>query len=361
VSRLDDLWLFTQPPTSAHPDRRELHREAKLRALAHARRLPPAPAPGLAAELPQLNCPRRSQEDRAATLAQHLAERDADPALAAELDGDPSLKTSHRRMRIVSAGRWLVGWGMSPSRRGSFAARCHAGAVAVISCGIVVAGCSAEETTAITVSGTAFAFELPGNPYGLIDGAEVSVLEHPELQTTTQPDGTFLLDGVPGGSEATFVIVAEGFPVAQTKTFQMPADGELPRVTFQVPSNDLYQLLADVLTIQIDPDRCQMVSTVTRVGKSLYDEGAHGEAGATVSSTPMIPASSGPVYFNDDVIPDPTFTATSTDGGVVWTNIEPGTYALSATKDGVSFESVTMKCRPGVLVNASPPYGLQAL
>jgi hypothetical protein len=97
------------------------------------------------------------------------------------------------------------------------------------------------------------------------------------------------------------------------------------------------------------------------VGKSLYDEGAHGEAGATVSSTPMIPASSGPVYFNDDVIPDPTFTATSTDGGVVWTNIEPGTYALSATKDGVSFESVTMKCRPGVLVNASPPYGLQAL
>jgi hypothetical protein len=231
----------------------------------------------------------------------------------------------------------------------------------ILPCGLCGVGCSADDATAITVSGTAFAFALPGSPYGLIDGAEVHVLERPELTTTTQSDGTFVLEGVPGGSEATFVITAEGFPEAQTKSFQMPSDGELPRVTFQVPSNDLYQLLADVLTVQIDPNRCQIVSTVTRVGKSLYDEGAHGEAGATVSSAPMIPAASGPVYFNDDVIPDPTFTATSTDGGVVWTNVEPGTYELSATKDGVDFESVTMKCRPGVLVNASPPHGLQAL
>ena len=35
----------------------------------------------------------------------------------------------------------------------------------------------------------------------------------------------------------------------------------------------------------IEPDEsqyCQMVTTVTRVGKSIYDAGAHGEAGATV-------------------------------------------------------------------------------
>ena len=34
---------------------------------------------------------------------------------------------------------------------------------------------------------------------------------------------------------------------------------------------------------------------------------------------------------------------------------------LTATKEGVKFEPVRLRCRAGVLVNASPPYGLQAL
>jgi hypothetical protein len=54
--------------------------------------------------------------------------------------------------------------------------------------------------------------------------------------------------------------------------------------------------------------------------------------------------------------------AYSADGRrVVWTNVDPGTYERSAAADGVDFEWVTMKCRPGVLVHAAPPYGLRAL
>ncbi len=220
--------------------------------------------------------------------------------------------------------------------------------------------CDDGGDSTVSASGDAFAFSLPGSPYGLIGGATISVLEHPEITTTTDSEGHFELEGLTPGESATFLMDAEGFPAASTKTFIVP-EGGLTRVTFQIPDNDLYLAIAGGLGLTTDPETCQIVTTVTRVGKSLYDEGAHGEAGATVSSSPMIEAEIGPVYFNDEVLPTPSLTETSTDGGVLWANVPVGTYELSATKGGVEFESVTMECRAGVLVNASPPYGLQAL
>lgn len=217
------------------------------------------------------------------------------------------------------------------------------------------------EADGIEVSGDAFAFTLPGSPYGLIDGATISILEQPELTVESDAMGHYAIPGVPPGSEATFVLEREGFPLARTKTFTIPAVGPLERVTFQVPDDALFELLAGLLMIEVDPAACQIVSTVTRVGKSIYDAGAHGEAGATVTLEPAIPAEHGPVYFGADVIPDPELTETSEDGGVLYTNVPAGTYVMRAHKDGVVFEEATMKCDAGVLVNASPPYGLQAL
>ncbi|MCX4246529.1 carboxypeptidase regulatory-like domain-containing protein [Paraliomyxa miuraensis] len=213
----------------------------------------------------------------------------------------------------------------------------------------------------VDVSGDAFAFTLPGEPYGLIDGATISILENPAQTVTTDPLGHFELGSLPPGGTATFVLERNGFPTAHTKTFTLPQEGVLDQVTFQVPDDALFDLLAGLLMLEVDPTACQMVSTVTRVGKSIYDEGAHGEAGATVTVDPPLPSEHGPIYFNASVIPDPMLTETSEDGGVLLTNVPPGTYVLSAHKDGVTFESVTMQCESGVLVNASPPYGLQAL
>jgi hypothetical protein len=213
----------------------------------------------------------------------------------------------------------------------------------------------------IEVSGDAFAFTLPGEPYGLIDGAAISILEQPELVVESDADGHFVLPAVPPGSEATFVLAREGFPPARTKTFTIPDVGPLERVTFQVPDDTLFDALASLLMLDVDPAACQIVSTVTRVGKSIYDAGAHGEAGATVTLEPAIPAEHGPIYFNAAVIPTPGLTETSEDGGVLFTNVPVGTYVMRAHKDGVTFEETTMKCDAGVLVNASPPYGLQAL
>ncbi len=213
----------------------------------------------------------------------------------------------------------------------------------------------------IVVSGDAFAFSLPGEPYGLIADATISVLEQPEFSVTTDATGHFEFPALPAGSTATFVLDHPDFPPARTKTFTLPESGELERVTFQVPDLTLFDLIAGIVQVEIDPSACQIVSTITRVGKSIYDAGAHGEAGATVTITPAVPGEQGPIYFNDDVIPDTALTESSTDGGVLFVNVPPGVYELQAHKDGVEFESVTMQCAAGVLVNASPPYGLQAL
>jgi hypothetical protein len=211
----------------------------------------------------------------------------------------------------------------------------------------------------IEVIGDAFAFTL-GVPYGRIEGT-ISILEQPDLVITSDAEGHFVFDAVPPGSLATFVLAADGFPPARTKTFTIPETGPLERVTFQIPDDELVDALAAVLEIEVDPQACQIVSTVTRVGKSIYDEGAHGEAGATVTLEPAIPAEHGPVYFNESVIPDRSLTESSEDGGVLYANVPAGTYTMRAQKDGVTFEAVTMECAAGVLVNASPPYGLQAL
>lgn len=213
----------------------------------------------------------------------------------------------------------------------------------------------------IVVRGDAFAFTLPGTPYGLIADATVRVLEAPELTTVTDAMGHFEFPALPAGLTATFALEHPDFPLTRTRTFTLPDTGELERVTFQTPEFALYDAIAAIIAVELDPGACQIVSTVTRVGKSIYDAGAHGEAGATVTISPALPPGQGPIYFGDDVIPDKARTETSADGGVLFVNVPPGTYELQAHKDGVAFESVTLQCAAGVLANASPPYGLQAL
>ena len=108
-----------------------------------------------------------------------------------------------------------------------------------------------------------------------------------------------------------------------------------------------------------DANLCQMVTTVTRVGKSIYDPGAHGEDAVTVTLDPPLAAEHGPIYFNSSVVPDRSLTQTSDDGGVLFIQVPPGEYVWTARKAGAVFSRIKMACRAGYLVNASPPKGLQ--
>lgn len=242
----------------------------------------------------------------------------------------------------------------------------------------------------VSFSGIAWAFELPGLPYGRISGAQISILEMPELETTSNEEGEFTIEGLPVGSQATLVLEHENHPRTYTKTHTVP-DSDLDDLTFQIPTNLLFGLIEDGLVDAgvidgLDPSKCQMVSTFTRYGKTIGDAGHHGEPGAVLGVAPANNAEAGPIYFNDMVLPDPTRTYSSLDGGVLLLNVDPGEYTLSAScvedptelieeyppaenedeslrcqTEEVEFESVLMKCEAGVFLNASPSYGLQAL
>lgn len=209
-----------------------------------------------------------------------------------------------------------------------------------------------------TISGDAIPFT--DGPDGRIEGAYIDILERPELHMTTAADGHFEFTGLTVGSEVTFRLVHPDYARIQTGTFTVETGGA-ERVTFQAVTHEIYEALELVAGITADEERCQMVSTVTRIGRSIYDEGAHGEADVLVATDPMVPSESGPIYFNADVVPDRELTLTSEDGGVLWTNVMPGRYTLTGTKEGATFRPVVFTCSAGWLVNASPPWGLQRL
>jgi len=265
----------------------------------------------------------------------------------------------------------------------------------VLGSALLFGGCGDSSTSgapgdSVRFSGIAWSFTLPGEDYGRISGAQISILEMPELETTSNAEGEFMIEGLPVGSQATLVLEHENHPLTYTKTFTVP-DSNLDDVTFQIPTNGLFGLIeaglvgAGVID-EIDPSKCQMVSTFTRFGKTIGDAGPHGEPGALLSVAPANNSEAGPIYFNDEVLPDPSRTYSSIDGGVLLINVEPGEYTLSAScvedpteliaeyppeanpdeslrcqTEDVQFESILMKCQAGVFLNASPSYGLQAL
>jgi hypothetical protein len=244
----------------------------------------------------------------------------------------------------------------------------------------------------ISMGGIAWGFTLPGmGGYRRIEGARISVLEMPELNTTTNEQAEFTIDGIPVGSQATFVMEHDRYPLTYSKTHTVP-DEDVTDLTFQVPDEGLYAVIEALLEITSEPDKCQMVSTFTRFGRTIGDSGHHGQEGALLGMDAPDGASwqEGPIYFGDNVTPDRSRDYSSLDGGVLIVNADPGDYSLSAScvepgtdlyddflaeyppesePDGdlrcqtedVEFESVLMKCRPGVFLNASPSYGLQAL
>ena len=258
---------------------------------------------------------------------------------------------------------------------------------ALVGCG---SSSTSEPETFVSMGGIAWGFTLPGQGgYDRIAGGTVSILEMPELTTTTNDQGEFTIDDIPAGTDATFVLEHDEYPLTYSKTHTVPRT-DVTNLTFQVPNEGLYSGIELLLGITSDPEKCQMVSTFTRYGRTIGDPGHHGQAGALlgIDAPDGATVAEGPIYFGDDVIPDRERTYSSLDGGVLVLNADPGDYVLNAScisdpdlmddflaeypadeypeedlrcqTEDVEFESVRMKCRPGVFLNASPSYGLQA-
>jgi hypothetical protein len=226
---------------------------------------------------------------------------------------------------------------------------------------LVCTSCSSEDAdpeeqkpTPAPVSGVAAIFNNAVT--GRIAEAKISVVEHPELSMTTGTDGAFAFE-VATGEDSTLVLEHPDYPLIQTGTHTVPATG-INDLTFQVPEKAIYDALAAIVQITPDPKACQLVTTITRKGGTILAPGAHGEAGVTVSISPELPKENGPIYFTPEVIPDRALTESSEDGGVLYVNVPPGKYVLHGEKAGSTLTDVRFDCRPGVLVNASPPRGM---
>lgn len=234
-----------------------------------------------------------------------------------------------------------------------------------------LAGCASEDAgdpvpSVASASGHAMVFG-PGG--GSLAGGEVRALDRdgatlPNAATVVADDGAWRLDQLPRGVDMSFEVRKAGYQTTQTAVFTL--EGDVERVTFQVPSLTMVDVLASIAQIEVDPALCQIATTITRRGHSLYDgTGTHGEPDATASIEPSAAAGDGPIYFNlvkyDTIYPDRQLTASSHDGGVLWVNAAPGRYTLHATKSGATIRSVRLDCRPGILANASPPWGLQVV
>lgn len=211
---------------------------------------------------------------------------------------------------------------------------------------------------AVHVVGHAFVFG-PGGDGVTLTGATISIAELPEVSTIVTDTGDFAFD-VPSGGPASFTLSQPGFHPNQSASLDVEAD--IPMLGFQAPTEDTVDFLANLVRVTPDPTKCQVATTVSRLGTAPYGGDGLGVDGATVTMDPMPDGALGPVYFayNTTVpYPDKSLTMTSIDGGVVYVNVPVGEYTMTAAKDGATFSTVTIRCRAGVLVNAAPPNGIQ--
>lgn len=231
----------------------------------------------------------------------------------------------------------------------------------------LVLALSSERTDAVppvSASGVVYQFQT----HTPLEGATVSLAQDDTITTTTDADGAWTLHGVPNGSEFTPVASAAGHVVTHQQTFT--ADADVEQIYLQLVPEAVFGAMAQGIGqagVTVDlTEKCHVVTTVSSAEAGEYTTWAefldHGDAGLLPDATAQISPSSGmQLYFNEQVQPDPTLSATTTDGGVLWVNVDPGRYTLSATHSSASFPDVTVDCEKGRFVNASPPNGLTAL
>lgn len=228
----------------------------------------------------------------------------------------------------------------------------------------VIEPCDAGATDGgIVVQGRAYNFGPTGG--ASLRGAVIRVLEHPERCVTLGDSNAFSFGGFVAGEPVSLTLDHPDYVPIQTGTHSVPSTG-ITGITFQAPTWGIYRLMATAAREVPQDDRCQIAATVTALGLSIDSPTpSHGEAGATVTIEPDPGDAVGPIYFNyygpGSILPDRALRETTRDGGVLWLNVRPGEYVLTAHKPGTNITQARFRCRAGVLVNASPPMGLQVV
>ena len=235
----------------------------------------------------------------------------------------------------------------------------------------------------VPVGGTVFHFGLdlsqsPPAPYpfqSTVAGARVWIAELPitrRLDIHSDADGNWgfkaiKLKGVP--LRMSFVYELAGYPTTKSPVVDITDAGVLD-LAVQFPTQAYYAAAKGQIEQQIGgligapyTLRNVLVTTVGKSWASMYSaELPHGDPNVQVAISPAIqfPVSLGPVYFNEQVSPDPTLTSTSVDGGVLFGNLASGSHTITASKAPFSYDALTFVVQDGIeLYVASPPHATQ--
>lgn len=212
----------------------------------------------------------------------------------------------------------------------------------------------------LQVSGVVFRFA----DRELLEGVTVR-LEGVGVEVRSAADGSWSAE-VPAGSSFTPVLEGEGFLTARHALFT--PDQDLERLYLQAVPTEVFVLMAQSLGeagVSIDPQACIVVNTITVPAVDQMQTWAefealrpHGEPGVVMELAPTLDTVQ-PIYFNEYIQPDPSLTASSVDGGVVWLNVPPGTYTVQGVHPDPDFEVIpkTVECQAGWFVNLNPPLG----
>jgi hypothetical protein len=236
-------------------------------------------------------------------------------------------------------------------------------ALALLAAVGLAAPASAADT--VTISGRAFAFNHMDT---FIAGAKIKVREIPRLEATTDVNGDYELE-VPDDTNITpYIDPPAGYNEIDLQTLHTRGE-DVENANFQTPADLEYNALAAILAVPIDeetgrPEQCAIVTTASARNvrgvdyETYWERTPHGVPGATSTESPEL---DGPIYFNENVIPDPSEVETSEDGGIIWTNVPAGTYRISTTSPDTRFASFLATCEDGRIVNANPPWGAYEL
>ena len=219
-----------------------------------------------------------------------------------------------------------------------------------------------EDGPPVHVTGNALIF---GPPWGYVEYVPVTVVELPGVVALTNDYGDFTFENLPPCQEVTFRIEAEGFRTTHTETFTTATE-PLDQVAFQVPTLELYDLIATTIGGEPGLETCNLGGTVSVKEMSLDSYLVpHGVEGADVTVCPYPGDGHGPIYFeyitDALILPDIGLEQTSVDGGYIFKGLPAGDYVVQAHKDGVDFRSARIRCEPGLFINAAPPMGLHEL
>lgn len=143
-------------------------------------------------------------------------------------------------------------------------------------------------------------------------------------------------------------------------------DADLPLLGQQMPDEIFYNVAKGQIESNVSKAigipytvTDMTIMTVCKSWASMYDSRVpHGDAGAQLAPREPLAFPSLAIYFNDSIQPDPAQNATSFDGDIAVLNRGPGKFAYSATKEGVSYSTVSFTMADDSSVDAyvaSPP------